>query len=274
MGCVASGTIRDRLQRSCAWCVGVGVQSERRRSIIVWGPAGAGKSVYLASLVFWLTRDREEPHLVVLPADGASAAWVAQRTAPAGEGVTLVSRPPDDRSYRFRVYETRDADLANSPRSSLVAELTQGDGSRSDPSRQALGDAAGAMLFLPVPAMSRTPAARAAHVAWLAAALASLPETAGAAPPAVSLPVAVCLTQTDAVPDANRREATPWLESFGSETMSALRAHCARFEVFKLSALGHAPRVHNEMETVPVTPAPHGVLAPIRWILGQTGAAT
>ena len=248
------------------------MNNERCRSIIVWGPTGSGKSVYLSSLVLWLTRDRGQAHLAVLPADAASADWVTRRTCPTGDGVTLLPRLPDERPSLFRVYETSDADDAGSPRSRAVAELTVGDGARTDPTRARLPQAAGVLLLLPVPAMSRSHEVRAAHVAWLTAALAALPETLGAAP-AVAMPVAVCLTQTDAVPDAARRDATQWLESFGSETMSALRAHCARFEVFKMSALGHTPRAQEGIETVAVSPAPHGVLAPIRWVLSQTQAA-
>ena len=247
--------------------MGEGEQSGRRRSIFVWGPAGSGKSVYLTSLVRWVPREREKPQLAVLPADAAAATWISRRTQVVSDGVALTPREPADRAYRFSVYETRDAEPSGGARSRLVAELTQGSGARNDPSRAQLADAMGMVLLLPVPAMSRAPAARAAHVAWLTATLASLPETAGAAPPAVSLPVAVCLTQTDAVPDAARRDATQWLETFGRETTSALRAHCARFEVFKVSALGHTPRERDDLEIVASTPEPQGVLAPLRWIL-------
>src|SRR6185503_1446123 len=153
----------------------------------------------------------------------------------------LAPRVAERQSLLFRVYETGDANAASSPRSRVLAELTVGDASRDDPSRARLTDAAGILLLLPAPAMTRSASARAAHVSWLTAALAGLPETPGAAP-AVAMPVAVCLTQTDAIPDAGRRDAVRWLESFGSETMSALRAHCARFQIFKLSALGHTPR--------------------------------
>lgn len=252
---------------------GKGVHSERRRSIVVWGPPGSGKSVYLTSLVRWLTREREQQPLTVLPADAASTAWVARRARMTGEGVELAAHAPDELTHRFRVYETAAAEPIGAPRSRFIAELTQGDGARNDPTRATLQDAAGVMLLLPVLAMSRAPDARAAHVAWLTAALARLPETLGATPPAVSVPVAVCLTQTDAVPDAARRDATEWLESFGSETTSALRAHCARFDVFKLSSLGHTPRLRGDVETVAVMPEPRGVLAPIRWILTGSKAA-
>jgi hypothetical protein len=249
------------------------VQSERRRSIIVWGPPGSGKSVYLSSLVLWLTREQERPPLAVLPADSRSATWLARRTRVAGSSIILDRSAPDEDLYRFRIYERRDAGEAAAPRSRLLAELTPGSASEGDPTRALLESACGVMLFLPVPAMSRASDARAAHVAWLTATLAGLPATIGAAPPAVRLPVAVCLTQTDAIPDAARRDARQWLESFGVETTSALRAHCARHEVFKLSALGHGTRHHDGVESIPVTPEPRGVLAPIRWILSQTEVA-
>jgi hypothetical protein len=249
------------------------VHSERRRSIIVWGPTGSGKSVYLTSLVMWLAREGSQRQLALLPADGNSADWIARRTFAHGDGLRLTPREPENHQLLFRVYETSDADDTGSPRSRVVAELTVGDGTRDDPSRARLTDAVGVLLLLPAPAMSRSATARAAHVSWLTAALAGLPETPGAAP-AVSMPVAVCLTQTDAIPDAGRRDAVRWLESFGNETMSALRAHCARFQIFKLSALGHTPRVQDGVETLGVTPEPDGVLAPIQWVLAQTEAVS
>lgn len=249
------------------------MNSERRRSIIVWGPAGSGKSVYLTSLVMWVTRERSQRQLAVLPADGHSADWIARRTFAHGDRLTLTPRDQESHPLLFRVYETTDADETGSPRSRVLAEVTVGDAARDDPSRGRLTDAVGVVLLLPAPAMSRSASARAAHVSWLTAALAGLPETPGAAP-AVSLPVAVCLTQTDAIPDAGRRDAIRWLESFGSETMSALRAHCARFQIFKLSALGHTPRLQDGVETLGVTPEPDGVLAPIQWVLAQAEAVS
>jgi len=247
------------------------VETERRRSIIVWGPPDSGKSLYLASLVLWLQGERERPHLAVLPADGAAAAWVTSRSRPFGSGIALEqATAPAARPCTFRVYETLPSATAGARRSRVVAELTQGDVAFGDPAVARLEDAAGVVLLLPAASMSARADLRVAHVSWLTATLARLPETLGAAPPTVLLPVAVCLTQTDAVPDAARRDAVQWLESFGTETTRALRAHCARFAVFKVSSLGHAPRDHDGMLVVPTTPEPQGVLAPIRWILSQS----
>jgi hypothetical protein len=54
--------------------------------------------------------------------------------------------------------------------------------------------------------------------------------------------------------------------------MRALRAHCARFSVFKVSATGRAPRHRDGLDVVVGTPEPRGVLAPIRWILEEANA--
>jgi hypothetical protein len=252
----------------------VDVQSERRRSIIVWGPPGSGKSLYLASLVLWLSSEREQPHLLVLPADDATASWITGLTSPRGAGVTLTTAHVEpSRPCVFRVYETIDSALSGMPRSRAVAVLQHGDVAPGETVTTRFEGAAGVILLLPAATMSERADIRSAHVSWLTATLARLPETLGAAPPTVSLPVAVCLTQTDAVPDAARRDATQWLESFGAETVRALRAHCARFEIFKVSALGHAPRQLGAEQVLPTTPQPDGVLAPLRWILGQTETA-
>ena len=82
--------------------------------------------------------------------------------------------------------------------------------------------------------------------------------------------MAVCLTQTDEAADATRRDPVQWLESFGGEAMRALRAHCARFALFKISSLGRAPRRRDDVDVVIGAPEPRGVLEPIRWILADT----
>lgn len=246
------------------------MSSERRRSIILWGPPGSGKSLYLTSLVMWLTRERDERPVAVLPANDATATWIAGRSAPHPDGIALVT-PAHAAVHEslFRIYSITDLPGA---RSTLIAELTVADAGAGDPSPARLDDAAGVMLLLPVATMAASAEARDACVSWLTTTLARLPEQIGAAPPAVSTPVAVCLTQTDEAPDAVRRDAVQWLESFGSEAMRALRAHCARFALFKISSLGRAPRRRDDVDVVIGTPEPRGVLAPIRWILTDTAA--
>lgn len=245
------------------------MHNERRRSIILWGPPGSGKSLYLASLVMWLTREPNERPFAVLPASDAAAAWVARRSIPHPDGVALVGgvAPPAD--SLFRIYSISGTPDESGRRSAHVADLAPSEAAAGDPSPPGLADASGVMLLLPAATMAASAEARDACVSWFTTTLARLPEQAGAAPPAVSLPVAVCLTQTDEVPDAVRRDATEWLESFGAETLRALRAHCARFSVFKVSSTGRAPRPRSGLDIVVGTPEPRGVLAPIRWILAE-----
>jgi len=247
---------------------GVDVHSERRRSIILWGPPGSGKSLYLTSLVRWLARESDERAYAVLPANDATARWIAGRTAPHPEGFALLAnngRPAEP--PHFRIYSISDTPDVAHRRSTLIADLTLSDASPGEPAPTGLAEASGVMLFLPVATMALSADARDGCVSWLTTTLARLPEEVGAAPPAVSLPVAVCLTQTDEVPDATRRDANQWLESFGSETVRALRAHCARYSVFKVSSLGRAPRRRDGIEVVVGTPEPRGALSAIRWIL-------
>jgi hypothetical protein len=250
----------------------VGVHHERRRSIILWGPPGSGKSLYLASLVMWLTREPNERPFAVLPASDATAAWVARRSIPHPDGVALVGgvAPPTD--SLFRIYSISGTPDELGRRSALVADLAPSEATAGDPSPTRLADASGVILLLPAATMAASAEARDNCVSWFTTTLARLPEQAGAAPPAVSLPVAVCLTQTDEVADAVRRDATEWLESFGAETLRALRAHCARFSVFKVSSTGRAPRSRGGLDVVIGTPEPRGVLAPIRWILADQAA--
>jgi hypothetical protein len=220
----------------------------------------------------WLTRERHERALAVLPANDSTAQWLAGRSTSHPEGVALASAsagPPDP---LFRIYSIADGPDAAGRRSALVAELQPSEAAPGEPSPARLADAAGVMLFLPVTTMAATAEARDACVSWFTTTLARLPEETGAAPPAVSLPVAVCLTQTDEAADAARRDATQWLESFGGETLRALRAHCAHFALFKLSATGRAPRHRDGLDVIVGTPEPRGVLAPIRWIIGENAA--
>jgi hypothetical protein len=219
----------------------------------------------------WLTRERGERAFAILPADDASAMWIARRSAQHPEGIALTpSAPPSGTEPLFRIYSITESAESAGERSALVAELTASEAAAGEPSSARLDEAAGVMLLLPVATMAASAEARDACITWLTTTLARLPEEAGAAPPAVSIPVAVCLTQTDEVPDPSRRDTAQWLESFGSEALRAVRAHCARFELFKVSSLGRAPRKRDNVHVLVGTPEPRGVLAPIRWILEQS----
>jgi hypothetical protein len=48
-------------------------------SIMMWGAKGSGKSIYLASLVYWSPPLDDDERLCVLPANATAAEWVADR---------------------------------------------------------------------------------------------------------------------------------------------------------------------------------------------------
>jgi hypothetical protein len=216
----------------------------------------------------WLTRVRDESAYAVLPADDATATWIAARGAAHADGIALQPAGRPEHAPGFHIYSIADQPGPMGHRSRFVADLAMSDAAAGDRSPAGLDDALGVMLLLPVDTMAASTDARDAYVTWLTTTLARLPAS-NPAPPAVGMPVAVCLTQTDTAPDAVRRDPMRWLESFGNETGRALRAHCARFQVFKLSALGRTPRRRDGVDVVVGGPEPRGVLTPVRWILEQ-----
>ena len=61
-------------------------------SIMMWGAKGSGKSIYLASLVYWSPPPDDDRRSCVLPADSAAAEWVSSR-------IRSLQRQRDDRPY-------------------------------------------------------------------------------------------------------------------------------------------------------------------------------
>src|SRR5688500_20156357 len=53
-----------------------GVSSD---SVMMWGAKGSGKSVYIASLVYWSPPADAARRVCVLPANSTAAEWVADR---------------------------------------------------------------------------------------------------------------------------------------------------------------------------------------------------
>src|SRR3954471_13380920 len=55
-------------------------------SIMMWGAKGSGKSIYIASLVYWSPPADAARRVCVLPASSAAAEWVADRVRSLGPG--------------------------------------------------------------------------------------------------------------------------------------------------------------------------------------------
>jgi hypothetical protein len=94
-----------------------GVTPSASDSIMMWGAKGSGKSVYIASLVYWSPPADAARRVCVLPANSVAAEWVADRvrslTAPSGignrESAIETSRGvpiPDSRFPIPEVYKT------------------------------------------------------------------------------------------------------------------------------------------------------------------------
>ena len=65
-----------------------GVPSASSDSIMMWGAKGSGKSIYIASLVYWSPPADAARRVCVLPATSAAAEWVADRVRSLGLGET------------------------------------------------------------------------------------------------------------------------------------------------------------------------------------------
>src|SRR5512138_3760948 len=56
-----------------------GVTPSASDSIMMWGAKGSGKSIYIASLVYWSPPADAARRVCVLPANSTAAEWVADR---------------------------------------------------------------------------------------------------------------------------------------------------------------------------------------------------
>ena len=97
-----------------------GAGADTAGSIMMWGAKGSGKSIYIASLVYWSPPADDERRLCVLPATAAAAEWVADRVralqrdgvrADGGSGamvsspsITPVYKTMTERRLDFRLY--------------------------------------------------------------------------------------------------------------------------------------------------------------------------
>ena len=78
-----------------------GVPPASSDSIMMWGAKGSGKSIYIASLVYWSPPVDAPRRVCVLPATSAAAEWVADRV----RGITrLEEREPGTGNWEQNIY--------------------------------------------------------------------------------------------------------------------------------------------------------------------------
>ncbi|HKO15462.1 MAG TPA: hypothetical protein VJU87_04435 [Gemmatimonadaceae bacterium] len=241
----------------------------RTDPILVWGPNGSGTSLYLNALVCWLHVDRLTPRLVVLPANEEASAWVVGRVRPTADGFDVSPRPAAAaQGYDFRLYELAPhtpsaGDAGAHPVAPLRcwSGLPPADAPLPERFASDLRHARGIIVLVGNDAPPRDSA--------VARTLALL----GASAEGRAIPVAACLTDLDAAPEAVRQDAARSLERRDAEGARALGRRGSAGAAFRVSSLGHAPRRHGERVILHAAPEPRGILEPIRWILSREIAA-
>jgi hypothetical protein len=262
---------------------------ERRRSILIAGERGAGTSVYAVSLVHWQQPERARTRLCLLPADGDAARWVTERVAVHRDGVTIRSRlTTSTRRHRFRLYQLDGTTGQPVRDSAVVSDVSCWDGpadvEEPELSSELLDEVARAHGIVLLVGAAKPAESRRGHLSWLRRTLGEMRDAlarayvGGArtlpydeATNTLTCPVAVCVSQIDCAPDAERRDAVAWLESLIGERASMLTSYLSRHTTFKLSSTGHTPRPTERGQFIPGVAEPRGVLAPLRWVLEQTG---
>jgi GTPase SAR1 family protein len=271
------------------------------RRIVLWGPAGSGKSSYLSTLVFFHRQDEGERRLCVLPANATTAEWVALRVqAMRGTGATDVAKTREYQELAFRLYDLPARAAAPFPTRSLsgpfgdaqqpsrvLGELSvwdvQGELYRDDPPApllDAMLDASGLVLLIDP---GQVPRARATayYTSFFQATLGALSlrlkrDTHGAADARLDasnrlrIPVAICLTKSDEhaelQTDADRRDQ---FRAIVGEAAGLLESWVTTHAVYAISALGRSVESRDGRPTLVREPEPWNALLPLRWTLDQ-----
>ena len=265
---------------------------ERRRSILIAGERGAGTSVYAVSLVHWQQPERARTRLCLLPADGDAARWVTERVAVHRDGVTVAPRlTTSTRRHRFRMYQLDGSADHTARDSAVVSDVSCWDGpadaEQAEFSPELLDEvsrAHGIVLLVGAASGEQAGASRRGQVSWLRRVLGEMRDALARAyvggarslpydetTNTLTCPVALCVSQIDCAPDAERRDAVAWLESLIGERASMLTSFLSRHTTFKLSSTGHTPRPTDRGQFIPGMAEPRGILAPLRWVLEQAG---
>ena len=276
----------------------------RSRRIVLWGPAGCGKSSYLSTLVFFHRQDAGERRLCVLPANATTAEWVALRVqAMRGTGASDVAKTREYQELAFRLYDLPARAAAPFPTRSLggpfgdaqqpsrvLGELSvwdvQGELYRDDPPApllDAMLDASGLVLLIDP---GQVPRARATayYTSFFQATLGALslrlkrdghggdarPDARLDARNRLRIPVAICLTKSDEHAelrtDADRRDQ---FRAIVGEAAGLLESWVTTHAVYAISALGRTVESRDGRQVLVREPEPLNALLPLRWVLDQ-----
>lgn len=280
------------------------------RRVVLWGPAGCGKSSYLSTLVFFHRQEPGERRLCVLPANAVTAEWIALRVQAmraSAPGDVAVAKTREYQELRFRLYDlparahapfpTRSFGDAQQP-SRTLGELSvwdvQGELYRDDPPApllDAMVDASGLVLLIDPGQVPRAKAT-AYYTSFFQATLGALSlrlkrERALAESQSESrlddridarnrlrIPIAICLTKSDEYgelqTDADRREQ---FRAIVGDAAGLLESWVTTHAVYAISALGRSVEHRDGRQTLVREPEPWNALLPLRWVLDQAPRA-
>jgi hypothetical protein len=278
-------------------------------SIMMWGAKGSGKSVYIASLVYWSPPADAARRVCVLPANSTAAEWVADRVrslsasgvgrAPADGGArsptpeiykTLTERRLDFRLYTLpttvgpitRLLNTESRYEASLNFWDVPGEVYDGD---IPPNILREMTRARGLILLINPSFVPDEGRERYYMRFFDRTLGrlkfALADAArkGARVPfdprtnQLTIPVAVCLSQIDRSPQFMDAEPKTLFEETVGDTAPVLYSWLTTFDIFKLSALGRPLRRVGDREVLDGEPQPKFVHLPISWIVGQTAGS-
>jgi len=277
-------------------------------SIMMWGARGSGKSIYIASLVYWSPPADAARRVCVLPANSTAAEWVADRvrslagdwrlatgesaSAPGPQYKTLTERRLDFRLYTLpttagpmtRLLNTESRYEASLNFWDVPGEVYDGD---IPPNILREMTRARGLILLINPSYVPNEGRERYYMRFfdrtlgrLKFALADAARRGERVPfdprtNQLTIPVAVCLSQIDRSPQFMDAEPKALFEETVGDTAPILYSWLTTFDIFKLSALGRPLRRVGDREVLDGEPRPKFVHLPISWIVGRTdrGAA-
>ena len=280
-------------------------------SIMMWGAKGSGKSVYIASLVYWSPPADAARRVCVLPANSTAAEWVADRVrsltaagignrewgigASAGSSIPEVYKTLTERRLDFRLYTlpttagpiTRLLNTESRYEASLNFWDVPGEVYDGDIPPNILREMTRArgLILLINPSFVPNEGRERYYMRFFDRTLGrlkfALAEAArrGERVPfdprtnQLTIPVAVCLSQIDRSPQFMDAEPKALFEETVGDTAPILYSWLTTFDIFKLSALGRPLRRVGDREVLDGEPRPKFVHLPISWIVSRTSGA-
>lgn len=277
----------------------------------MWGAKGSGKSVYLASLVYWSPPADDDRRTCVLPANPAAAEWVAERVRALQKRDDRPFSPPDstfttspgtispiyktmtERRLDFRLYSlpsaTRGLPRLFNRESRYEAGLSfwdvPGEVYDSDIPPNILREMTRCrgLILLLNPSFAPDVDRETYYLRFfdrtlgrLKFALADAAKRGEVVPfdtktNQITLPVAICLSQIDRAPELLDAEPKTLFEETVGDTAPMLYSWLTTYEIFKLSALGRPLRNTGDREWLDGQPEPKFVHLPINWIVRTSG---